>query len=75
MEIPCYIHMHIFKPWQKDLQSFNKIWPRGYKTWVHSQTQNKALRLAACLFCYTLNPHFMASFRQSVPDITHSKAV
>ena len=25
-----------------------KIRPRGYKTWVHSQTQNKAQWLAAC---------------------------
>ena len=23
-------------------------WPRGYKTWVHSQTQNKVHRLVAC---------------------------
>ena len=26
----------------------DKTWPRGHKTWVHSQTQNKAQWLVAC---------------------------
>ena len=41
---PTKIHQCATKPPE------NKIMPRGYKTWVHSQTQNKVQWLATCRY-------------------------
>ena len=40
-------------------------WTRCYKTWVHSQTQNKAQWLAACghVFAISQSLHFILSLR------------
>ena len=32
----------------RNSDTVSQFWPWGYKTWVHSQTQNKAQWLAAC---------------------------
>ena len=57
--------------------SRDQSWPRGYKTWVHSQTQNKAQWLAACghvsassqSLCFILSLRQYSSFITSRPDL------
>ena len=47
---PEYFHHGRKHYWARSDCSFTKgaVWPRGYKTWVHFQTQNKGQWLAAC---------------------------
>ena len=47
-------------------------WPRGYKIWVHSQTQNKAQWLVACghVSASSQSLHFILSLRQYSSFIT-----
>ena len=42
------VQMTSRSPIQDGRHSTPETWPRGYKTWVHSQKQNKAQWLAAC---------------------------
>ena len=48
------------------------LWPRGYKTSVQSQTQNKAQWLAACghVFASSQSLHFILSLRMNSSFIT-----
>ena len=53
------------------------IWPRGYKTWVNSQTQNKAQWLAACGHVSASNQslRFILSLRMNSSFITSRPAL